>query len=265
MVGQVAQVVQDQALQRTVVQFLGQGVGAIQMVECLTGMPFRSELRRGRQKQSRFAMLVAGSVGQHQALVERLACLSHLTEHIQRAAGDPVGLRLLACVQARQRAHQCRQIGADPDRAAQSQCRPGADDRADRRWRIRERHRAPARHDQGAGLHAAIGHRGALVEPAEVAPVAQLRCGDRGLTTPRIAPVSAQMLRRVPAHALQQIEALVGDLAHEALVDEPEHDVDRPRRVGGRGQVEHRLGRIKCETALVNGRPGALIVPIARW
>ena len=98
---QVAQVIQDQALQRPVVQLVGECMCAIQVLQRFTDVALRRQLSRRRDEQSGFEMPVPGSVGQQQARVEKFACLRHFTEHIKGAARHPVGRRLLARVQAR--------------------------------------------------------------------------------------------------------------------------------------------------------------------
>jgi len=74
--------------------------------------------------------------------------------------------------------------------------------------------------------------------------------------TLREPALGAQMLRGVLADALKEVEALVGKLAHEALVDEPLHDVNNRGSAPVPIRTDNRARRFEREASVKHRKPG---------
>src|SRR5438270_3576398 len=76
----------------------------------------------------------------------------------------------------------------------------------------------------------------------------------------RAAPLKtsngAKMLRCIFADALEQVEAFVRDLPHEALVDQPLNDIDQRRGVGSCLHADNGARGLEREPALEDRQTG---------
>ena len=66
--------------------------------------------------------------------------------------------------------------------------------------------------------------------------------------------LSAQVLCCVLAHAVEQVEAVVAEAAHEALVDQGLHEIDHRRSARGRVHADNRASGFEGKTTLKDGQ-----------